>query len=110
MVSLKHKTKTLMVFLYAHKTSIWKLELYSESGNKRSRPIIKKFTRCNIGREVFVNKKKVKNIVISITRSLTKRRMRFLKRAKVEFNNVWTVHGQILYYDEVAKKVQVSFQ
>ena len=65
----------------------------------------------NTRRKVFVNKKKLKNTGITVTKSLTKRRMGFLKKAKNEFgfNNVWTVDGRICYYDEVAKKVKIYF-
>ena len=61
-----------------------------KSGNKRPRPIIAKFARYNTRRKVFVNKKSLKNTGISITDSLTKHRMKFLKKAKNEFgfNNV----------------------
>ena len=82
-----------------------------KSGNKRPRPIIVKFARYSIRGKIFVNKKRLKNTGVSITESLTKRRMEFLKRAKNKFgfNNVWTVDGRICYYDEVAKKVKVYF-
>ena len=37
--------------------------------------------------------------------------MEFFKKAKNEFgfNNVWTLDGQIYYYDEAAKKVKAYF-
>ena len=80
-----------------------------KSGNKRPIPIIFKFERYNIRREAFVNKKRLDNTGISITKSLAKRRMELFKKAKSKFgfNNVLTVDGQICYYDEVAKKVKV---
>ena len=58
----------------------------------------------NTRRKVFVNKTKLKNTGITIIKSLTKRRMGFLKKAKNEFgfNNVWRVDRRIYYYDEVA--------
>ena len=78
----------------------------SKSDNKRPRPIIVKFARYNTRRKVFVNKIRLKNTGISMTESLTKHKMEFLKKAKNEFGfNVWTVDGQIYHYDEAAKKV-----
>ena len=78
-----------------------------KSGNKRPRPIIVKFARYNTRRKVFLNKKRLKNTGISITESLTKHSMEFLKKARNEFgfNNLWTVDGRISYYDEVANYV-----
>ena len=46
-----------------------------KSGNKRPKPIIVKFVRCDTKRKVFVNKKRLKNTGISITESLTKHRI-----------------------------------
>ena len=68
-----------------------------KSGNKRSRSIIFNFARYNTRRKVFVNKKRLKNTGISITKSLTKHRMEFFKKAKNEFgfNNVWPIDGPI---------------
>ena len=78
----------------------------SKSDNKRPRPIIVKFARYNTRRKVFVNKIRLENTGISMTESLTKHKMEFLKKAKNEFGfNVWTVDGQIYHYDEAAKKV-----
>ena len=81
-----------------------------KSGNKKTRPIIVKFARHNTRRKVFVNKKRLINTGISITKSLAKHKMEFFKKAKNEFrfNNVWTVDEQICY-DEVAKKLKVYF-
>ena len=77
-----------------------------KSGNKRPRPIIAKFARYNTRRKVFENKKKFKITGISITESLTKHTMEFLKKAKNEvgFNSVWTADGRICYYGVVAEK------
>ena len=81
-----------------------------KSGNKRPRPINVKFARYNTRRKVFVNKKGLMNIGISITVSLAKHSMQFFKtKNEFGFNNVWTADGRICYYDEVAKKVKVYF-
>ena len=48
-----------------------------KSGSKRPRPIIVKFARYNNKRQVFVNKKRLKNTGISITESFTKHRREF---------------------------------
>ena len=81
-----------------------------KSGNKRPRPINVKFARYNTRRKVFVNKKGLINIGISITISLAKHSMQFFKtKNEFGFKNVWTADGRICYYDEVAKKVKVYF-
>ena len=69
----------------------------AKSGNKRQRPVIVKFARYNTRRKVFVNKKRLKNTGISITKRLTNHRMELLKKAKNKFgfNNVWTVNGPL---------------
>ena len=65
---------------------------------KQSRPIIIKFARYNIRNRVFKNKKKLKDTGISITESLTQKRMQMLTKARNEFlfKNVWTQDGKIL--------------
>ena len=118
MVSLKHKTKTLMITSLRTINEHLEVELTEKelhhthrignpkSGNNRQRPIFVKFARYNTRSKVFVNKRKLKNTGILITESLTKYRIQFLKEAKREFgfNNVWMVVGRIYYYDEVAEK------
>ena len=71
-----------------------------KSGNKKTRPIIVKFARYNTRRKVFVNKKRLINTGISITKSLAKHKMEFFKKAKNEFrfNNVWTVDERICIF------------
>lgn len=63
------------------------------------RPIIVKFSRYNLRRKVFTNKKRLKGKKIMITESLTSRRMSLYKSAKELFGykNVWTSDGKILY-------------
>ena len=65
---------------------------------KQSRPVIFKFARCNIRNKVFKNKKKLKDTGVSITESLTQKRMQMLTKARNEFlfKNVWTQDGKIL--------------
>ena len=65
----------------------------------KPRPIIIKFSRYNVRHSVFKNKKKLKGKGVSITESLTKRRMAALTKAKEEhgFTNVWSVDGKIFY-------------
>ena len=73
-----------------------------KSGNKRPRPINVKFARYNTRRKVFVNKKGLMNIGISIAVSLAKHSMQFFKtKNEFGFNNVWTADGRICSYDEV---------
>ena len=79
-------------------------------GNKRHRRIIAKFLRYNTRRKVFVNKRRLRNTRISITKRLAKRKVGFVKKDTnmFGFNNVWTVDGRNRSFGEVAKKVKVS--
>ena len=73
------------------------------------RSIIIKFVRYNCRRSIFLNKKKIKNTGISITESLTAKRMEILSKAKERFGftNVWTLDGQIHYLAEGSTKPQI---
>ena len=67
----------------------------------KSRTIIIKFVRYNTSCRVFKNKKKLKWKSISVTESLTKKRMEALKKAREDhgFENAWSSKGKILYKD-----------
>lgn len=77
----------------------------------KTRPIIVKLTRYNMRSKIFVNKKRLKGKKISITESLTARRMKMLNKARDEmgFTNVWTSDGKILYKCPTDKKVKVYY-
>ena len=79
--------------------------------NNKKRPIIVKFTRYHTRHRVFKKKKNLKGHVISITESLTKRRMGELNEARKQhgFANVWTSDGKILFKDSVDNKVKVFY-
>ena len=64
----------------------------------KSRPIIVKLVRHNTRKKIFDNKKRLKGTGVSLTESLTARRMKELKKARDEhgFTNVWTTDGKIL--------------
>ena len=74
---------------------------------KQSRSIIIKFARYNIRNRVFKNKKKLRDTAISITESLTRKRMQMLTKARSEFlfKNVLTQEGKILVSDDNAINV-----
>ena len=77
----------------------------------KSRPIIIKFTRYNTRNKVFRKKKQLKGSGVSITESLTARRISQLKKAREEhkFKNVWSVNGRIMYLDKSDNKVKVYY-
>lgn len=79
-------------------------------GNKK-RPIIVKFSRYYKRNLVFKKKKQLKGQEISITESLTKRRMGELKDARSQhgFQNVWSSDGKILFKDVSDNKVKVFY-
>ena len=70
--------------------------------NGKFRPIIVKFARYNVRKNVFHNKRKLKGKNMSITESLTKIRVSKLNEARDLYNcnNVWTYDGRIMVKDE----------
>ena len=80
--------------------------------NNVPRPIIVKFTRYNVRNRIFKTKKKLKGKTVSITESLTKRRVVELKKAREMhgFKNVWSQDGKILFSNVNDKnKVKVFY-
>ena len=61
--------------------------------------IIVKFTRCKDRHHVFSKKKLLKRTGISVTESLTLKRMEHLKKAREQhgFANVWTLDGKTMF-------------
>ncbi|KAI5696809.1 hypothetical protein M8J76_012486 [Diaphorina citri] len=66
--------------------------------NTRPRPVIVKLHSYLDKREIFTNKRKLKDSRILITESLTKTRIALLKRAREHFGpaSVWTNDGKII--------------
>ena len=66
---------------------------------QKPRAIIVKFTRYKDRHHVFRNKKLLKGTGISVTESLTLKRMEHLKKAREQhgFANVWTLDGKITF-------------
>ena len=83
--------------------------------NNRPSPIIVKFVRRSIRGLVYSNKKKLKDDnnleKISTTESLTRRRLRLVKKAEDEFGlrNVWTNNGVVYCYHINRKQVINNF-
>ena len=66
---------------------------------KKVRPIIVKFARCNVRRRVFHEKRKSKGTAKSIIESLTTKTTGQLNdvREKYGFKNVWSYDDKILH-------------
>ena len=79
--------------------------------NNKSRPIILKLVRYNTRKRIFLNKKRLKGTGVSITESLTVRKMDELKNARVEhgFENVWTVDGKIFFKQKNENKSSLYY-
>ena len=62
-----------------------------KAGPGKERSIIVKFVQCNDRRKVFSNKERLKDFGISVTESLTPRRMEELSKARNKhgFKNEW---------------------
>ena len=75
------------------------------------RTFIVKFEGYNTRNGVFRNKKKTKRKKVSITESLTKIRMKVIKRAreKFEFHSVWTYGGKVIYKDVNDSKIKTYY-
>ena len=75
---------------------------------RKKRPIIVKFVRYNDRRKVVLNKKNLKDSILSITDSLTARQMEELSKARNEhlFKNVWTIGGKILIKENGSNKAK----
>ena len=70
-----------------------------KKNGQKPRPIIVKLRRYNTRKKVFASKRNLKRIGVSITESLTAKRMEQLKMGREEhsFINVWTTDGRILF-------------
>ena len=78
---------------------------------EKMHPINVKFVQYNNQNRVFRNKKKLKGQNISITDSLTTKRMDKAKQAKETdgFTNVWTYDGKILFRPDSNAKQQIYY-
>ena len=74
---------------------------------QKPRPIIVKLTRYNTREKVFASKRKLKGTGVSITESLTAKKMEQLNKAREEhgFTNVWTTDGKIFLNVQMKTKV-----
>ena len=72
---------------------------HRKKDGQKPRPIIVKLTRYNTRKKVFASKRKLKGTGVSITESLTTKRMEQLNKAREEhsFTNVWTTDGKIFF-------------
>ena len=76
------------------------------SKNAKPRPMIVKFARYNTSNRIYRNKKKLNGTGISVTGSLTAKRISMLEKAREEhtFNNVWSQDGKITFFDKKHKQ------
>ena len=81
------------------------------SKNAKPRPIIVKFVRYTSRNRIYRNKKKLKGTGISLTESLTAKRINVLEKAREEhtFNNVWSQDGKIMFFDKNTNKVKTYY-
>ena len=66
--------------------------------DSKPRPIIVKFARYAVRREIFINKRNLKGKRLLITESLTSSRMQLLGDAQTKYGirNVWTSDGRVM--------------
>ena len=81
------------------------------SRNTEPRPIILKFVRYNTRNRIYRNKKTLKGTGISVTESLTAKRISMLEKSREEytFNNVWSQDGKIMFFDKNPNKVKTYY-
>ena len=67
-----------------------------------------RYNTCN---RIHRNKKKLKGTGISVTESLTARRMNMLEKAREEytFSNVWLQDDKIMFFDKNTNKVKTYY-
>ena len=67
--------------------------------------------RYNTRNRIYRNKKKLKETGISVTESLTAKRINMLEKAREEhtFNNVWSQSGRIMFFDKDKNKVKTYY-
>ena len=70
-----------------------------KNDGQRPRPIVVTSTRYNTRKRVFASKRKLKRTSVSITESLTVKRMKQLNKAREEhgFTNIWTTDDRMLF-------------
>ena len=70
-----------------------------KNDGQRPRPIVVTSTRYNTRKRVFASKRKLKRTSVSITESLTVKRMKQLNKAREEhgFTNIWTTDNRMLF-------------
>ena len=80
-----------------------------KASSNKPKAVIIKFISYNARKIIFLNKKVLKGTQVSITESLTAKRMRILKEAreKHQFQNLWTRDGKMLYKDGNDNKVKL---
>lgn len=80
-----------------------------QKNKEKPRPIIVKFVSYNIRKQVFTEKKKLKNSKITIKEDLTKQRLKLYNDTfqVVGMKNVWSYDGKIMIWDTLAKKKRV---
>ena len=68
--------------------------------------------RYNTRNRIYRNKKKLKGTGISVTESLTAKRINMLGKAKEEhtLNNVWSQDGKIMFFDKDTNKVKTYYR
>ena len=66
--------------------------------DNKPRPIIVKFARCAVRREIVMNKRKLKGKLLLMAESLTSSRMQSLGDAQRKYGvrNVWTSDGRVM--------------
>ena len=81
------------------------------SKNANPLPVIVKFVRYNTRNRIYRNKKKLKETGISVTESLTAKRINMLEKAREErtFNIVWSQDGRIMFFDKETNKVKTYY-
>ena len=67
--------------------------------------------RYNTLNRIYRNKKKLKGTGISVTESLTVKRIKLLEKARegYTFNNVWSQDGTIMFFDKNPNKVKTYY-
>ena len=82
-----------------------------KASSKKPGAAIIKFASYNTRKKIFLNTTLLKGTRVSITESLTAKRMGILKeeRKKHQFRNMWTADGRVLYKDGNDNQVKLYY-
>ena len=87
------------------------LDIQKKTRSAKLRPIIVKYVRYNTRNTIHRNKKVLKGKGISVTESLTAKRIKLSEKARElhGYVNVWSQDGKIMFFDKTINKFNIFY-